>query len=59
MSMARARISNVYGLRRHRRIHGGAAPPPRFPSPPQSTGAVSYSWLIRLALGMVWKRQCR
>ena len=54
-----ARITNLYGLRLQRRIHGGAAPPPRFPSPPQSTGAVSYSWLIRLALGMVWKRQCR
>ena len=59
MSMARARISNVYGLRRHRRIHGGAAPPPRFPLP-QSTGAsYSQSFLVKLALWLQekqWKR---
>jgi len=52
-----AKIANVYGLRLRRRIHGGAAPPPRFPLP-QNTGATySQSFLIRLALW--WQRLAR
>ena len=57
MSMARAWISNVYGLRLQRRIHGGAAPPPRFPSPQNIGASYSQSFLVRLALWLQrWKR---
>lgn len=58
MSRSGEKFASVYALRLHRRIHGGAVPPPpRFPLP-QSTGAsYSQSWLIRLALW--WQRQCR